>query len=68
MPPADDPFFPWLAEQARRLGLETALTDGADPEALCTLALLTLQELAARGYLPAEPEVGCWGRPRSRAN
>lgn len=65
---ADDTLALWLARQARRLGLNPVTGEEVDPEALRAFALLVLNELSARGFLPEGPEVGCWSRPRSPTN
>lgn len=57
-----------LAREARRLNLTALDLDTADPDALHTLAHVVLTELAARGLLPGEEEVGCHAAPRSGAH
>ena len=63
-----DDLAPTLAREARRLHLTALDLDTADPDALNALARLLLTELAARGLLPGEDEVGCYAAPRSGAH
>ncbi len=57
-----------LAREARRLNLTALNLDTADPDALHALACVVLTELAARGLLPGEEEVGCYAAQRSGAH
>lgn len=62
--PVNDPLALSLARQARALGLNALNVEEADPETLRAFARAALQELAARGLVAGEEEVGCWAAPR----
>ncbi|ACO47086.1 hypothetical protein DEDE109153_05695 [Deinococcus deserti] len=54
-----------LAREARRLRLDARQCQEADPEALQAFAQLVLTELAARGLVAGDDEIGCYAAPRS---
>lgn len=64
----DDALAHFLARRARALHLDPATLTTTDPETLRAFAQTVLTELAARGLLPAEAEVGCWSAPRVGGN
>lgn len=66
--PDPDPLARLLALEARKLNLN-ALSLSASPEDVVrAFAEVVLEELAARGLLEGETEVGCWARPRLQGN
>lgn len=64
-PEPDDALAAWLAGEARRLGLDATDPDGADEGRVRAFCAAVLRELAARGLVPGEPEIGCHARPRA---
>ncbi len=58
----------YLAEQARRLGLSPLTLGAASPETLHTYCAAVLRELAARGLLEGESEIGCYAAARASGN
>lgn len=57
-----------LAAAARRLGLSALNVQQADDETVREFAALVLEELAARGLVEGEEEVGCWAQERFGGN
>ncbi|CAM4267492.1 hypothetical protein [Deinococcus marmoris] len=53
-----------LAQQARRLGLESSDLQDAHPEVVQAFAQAVLIELAALGLIRGSAEIGCWAAPR----
>ncbi|UWX64582.1 hypothetical protein [Deinococcus rubellus] len=58
----------YLAEQARRLGLSPLTLGAASAETLHTYCAAVLHELAARGLLEGESEIGCHTAARATGN
>ncbi len=58
----------YLAEQARRLNLTPLTLGTASPETLHTYCAAVLHELAARGLLEGEREIGCYAAARASGN
>ncbi|MDV6376071.1 hypothetical protein [Deinococcus arenicola] len=55
----------YLAEEARRLGLDSAALEDAPPDTVQTFAQTVVNKLVALGLLRGREEVGCWAAPRS---
>ncbi|AWN22339.1 hypothetical protein DKM44_03055 [Deinococcus irradiatisoli] len=54
----------YLADEARALGLSPLTLGVASPDTLHAYCAAVLRELAARGLLEGETELGCYARPR----
>lgn len=63
-----DDLAEFLALEARKLNLDALNVAEANPDSLRTFAQSVLEELAARGLVKGEAEVGCWASLRSAAN
>ncbi|MFD1731454.1 hypothetical protein ACFSC4_10895 [Deinococcus malanensis] len=53
-----------LARQARALRLDARQSSAPDSEALQAFAMSVLAELAARGLVAGDEEIGCYAAPR----
>ncbi|WP_407570088.1 hypothetical protein [Deinococcus altitudinis] len=58
----------WLARRARELGLNALNVESAGSEVLRAYCAAVLDELAARGLLPGEEQIGCYAAAREEAN
>ncbi|TSA82446.1 hypothetical protein FNU79_13820 [Deinococcus detaillensis] len=61
-------FEVYLAAEARRLNLSPLTLDWASPEVLHAYCRLVVRELAARGLLEGEVEIGCHAAARATGN
>ena len=58
----------YLAAEARRLNLSPLTLGTASPDALHAYCAAVLRELAARGLLENEPDIGCHAAAQTAVN